>query len=180
VPLGALSEAVGRLRFGCRLAPARSPAGFAAGNLLASQVEEWVRSQFRDEAGASYSPSAFASFYRGGWGEVLGEVDVPTVGMADSIAWLRQLWQGEDPLDERMFESLRWRAQRELLFPWAASGARARLLFERWNRGTEIPRLGDPFADYQAVTLDDLNAALRACRANALIGVQGTKPVAGK
>ena len=175
VPLGTQSEAVGRLRFGCRLPLARSPEDFAAGKLLASQVEAWVRSQFMDEAGASYSPSAFASYYRGGWGELLGEVDIPPTEMAASIAWLCQLWQGSDVLDAGTFESLRWRAQRELLFPWAASASRAGLLFERWNLGTELHRVGDPFADYQAVTLDDLNAALRGCRANALIGVLGTK-----
>jgi predicted Zn-dependent peptidase len=84
-------------------------------------------------------------------------------------AWLAPA--GTASVEPGMFERERWRLASRSALRYATSGSMAHALFDAWNMGWP-PAVLDTFPrEIASVTLGDVQAALRSCRASAVISV---------
>jgi predicted Zn-dependent peptidase len=77
------------------------------------------------------------------------------------------------PFDAAALERLRWAAARDSNLRYRTTRDLARALFDSWNRGWSPASLDERPARLAAVTLPDLERALRTCRASAVLSIVG-------
>jgi zinc protease len=161
------------LRIGCLLPAAQEHRDILPGALLGHVLNAELRRRFQDEMGASYAPSVDTFYMRGGSFFLEGEVDVDERVLPRALdvlrAWLTP--DGTASIEPGMFERERLRLAQNSSLRAPTNASMARALFDAWNMGWP-PAVLDAFpGEIASVTLDDVQAALRSCRASAVISV---------
>jgi predicted Zn-dependent peptidase len=169
------SRPAATVHLGC-LMPAINDEGQRTVNrLLTRFLDERLHETLRMQAGASYAPHVTAIGLRGGTDALDAWADVDPSGLPLAVSALQGFVDQAAPLpfDGAMLERLRWTEARESNLRTRTSRDLARALFARWNLGWPLATLDELPLRLAAVTLPDLERALRTCRANAVLSVIG-------
>jgi predicted Zn-dependent peptidase len=166
------------IQFGCFLPPVRTGREETVSRLLASLLNDGLRSHLRWRKAVSYSPQVRVETARGGTSWISGRIDVDARAQADALELLHA-WLDDGaamPIDPKRFEQLRWYTARRSGLMNATGQQMASSLFEAWNMGWEPGVLDDYARDLANVTVKDVNASLEVCRRSAVISVLGPAP----
>jgi predicted Zn-dependent peptidase len=108
----------------------------------------------------------------------MGSADVDPVALPLALETVRTLL-GRDapvPFDGAALDRVRWAEARESNLRVRTTRDLARALFVRWALGWPLATLDEVPAQLEAATLGDVEAALRTCRASAVVSVVGDAP----
>ncbi|HEY4187884.1 MAG TPA: insulinase family protein [Polyangia bacterium] len=178
VEVTAANRSTTTIHFGCLLPPVVATRDTVVNRLFSELVDRDMFHRLRIEQGESYSPSVKAIFLRGGTAWMHGELDVAPGAASRALdvvhAWLDVA--APVPYDEIAVERTRWRLARRSNLRYDTNEKMARLLFDTWNMGWEPASLDGYPQALARVGAADLNRALAACRASAVVSLVGLAP----
>jgi zinc protease len=163
------------VRFGCVVPPVRTPRDRIVHQLLAGLIKTNVFTRLRLGKGVTYGYDVDAESFRGGTAIIRGHIDVTGSATPDALDVLRDWFDPAraSPITARRFQQQRWNRARRSGLLNATGPQMARSLFDAWNMGWEPAVLDDYPRDLASVTMNDVAAALGACRQSAVISVLG-------
>jgi predicted Zn-dependent peptidase len=177
------AASIADVRFGCLLPAVGEHRDVLPGTLFGRVLETELLRRLQEEMGASYGASVRTIDLRGGTFVLEGQVDLDERALPRALevlqAWLAP--EGTASVEPSMFERERWRLASRSALRYSTSATMARALFDAWNMGWPPAALDAFPREIASVTLGDVQAALRTCRASAVVSVvAGGQPPASE
>jgi predicted Zn-dependent peptidase len=163
------------LHFGCLLPPVRGPRERAVNALLAQLLRDDLFERVRSREGKSYAPSVTWQHLWGGAASLEGSFDIERAAADQGVRALHDLLDqgGGSLFDPARIDRARWRLAVEGAEWQETNLIMARHLFAAWKNGWPLSALDHYGDDLAEVTPGELQAALGACRASAVVSVLG-------
>jgi zinc protease len=166
------------LELRCLLPPADARRD-ALYDVVSDFVGAWIANDLRQRYGSTYGVHVTSYTLRGGSAYLVIRSNIDNGRLALALRALRSFWtssvKGGAPADD--VRRSRDTVTIHRLLRYDTSPALADGLVERWNQGWELETIDDAPADIASVQPAEVDAALRTCAANMVIGVTGDEGV---
>ena len=161
------------IAFGCFLPPALTPRDGVVGELLSELLNQYLFERLRLRERKSYNELVVHSQLWGGTATLEGKFDIEDASVVDGTALIESCLTegGQSILDPAAIERVRWKVALARAARFASNDDVARTLFEGWKLGWSPAQLDDVPAHLATVSASELEAALRTCRASAVVSV---------
>jgi len=161
------------ITFGCFLPPALTPRDGVVGELLSELLNQYLFERLRLRERKSYGELVEHSQLWGGTSLLEGSFDIEDSSVVEGTALIESCLTegGQSILDPVAIERIRWKVALARAARFASNDDVARALFEAWKLGWSPSMLDEVPGHLATVTASDLEAALRTCRASAVVSV---------
>jgi predicted Zn-dependent peptidase len=163
-----------RIRFGCFLPPPRSSKDLVVSDVLQELIDADLRQKLRNELGVTYTVNVTGEVLRGGTSVLEGQLDASPAGH-DAVLSALDSWlttTGPPPADQALARA-RWHIAQDSVLGAETNLTLARRMFRAWNEDLPVASLDRLPQDLADIGPADVNAALAACRASAVVSVLG-------
>jgi len=162
----------------CLLPPADLNRSIAY-DVLADVVGGWLTDDLRHRYGSTYGVHTSATTLRGGTSYLRIQANVDNGRLPVALRELRGFWRGF--LDEGVPADLVGRGRDSVMVGrlqnYERSSAVVRAIIWRWNAGWPLETIDEIPTEIARVAPADLDAALRACASNLVLGITGDEGV---
>ena len=161
------------IAFGCFLPPARTPRDGIVGDLLSELLNQYLFDRLRLREGKTYSELVMHSELWGGTSVLDGHFDIEDASVIDGTSVIESCLTegGQSLLDPASIERVRWKVALARAAQFASNDDVMHALFEAWKLGWSPAMLDEVPGQLATVSVSDLEAALRTCRASAVVSV---------
>jgi zinc protease len=161
------------IAFGCFLPPALTPRDGVVGELLGKLLNQYLFERLRLRERRSYSERVVHSQLWGGTSALEGNFDIEDASVVEGTSLIESCLTegGQTILDPVAIERVRWKVALARAAQFASNDDVARSLFEAWKLGWSPAMLDEVPGHLATVSTSDLEAALRTCRASAVVSV---------